>query len=66
MSFVPEDRLGMGLAASLDIADNMMLKAIAIPNLHSRRTQAVGGNGREVIEQLGVVTSGVKTSRFAC
>ena len=26
MSFIPEDRLGMGLAASLGIADNMMLK----------------------------------------
>ncbi|MBR6801264.1 MAG: ABC transporter ATP-binding protein [Eubacteriaceae bacterium] len=26
MSFIPEDRLGMGLAASLDIVDNMMLK----------------------------------------
>ena len=26
MSFVPEDRLGMGLVASMSIADNMMLK----------------------------------------
>ena len=26
MSFIPEDRLGMGLAASLSITDNMMLK----------------------------------------
>lgn len=27
MSFIPEDRLGMGLAASLSITDNMMLKS---------------------------------------
>ena len=26
MSFVPEDRLGMGLVASMDIVDNMILK----------------------------------------
>lgn len=26
MSFIPEDRLGMGLVASMDIADNIMLK----------------------------------------
>ncbi|GHU36597.1 ABC transporter [Clostridia bacterium] len=32
MSFIPEDRLGMGLAASLGIADNMMLK-----NYHAAR-----------------------------
>lgn len=27
MSFIPEDRLGMGLAASLDITDNMLIKS---------------------------------------
>jgi len=27
MSFIPEDRLGMGLVAGMDIADNIMLKA---------------------------------------
>jgi simple sugar transport system ATP-binding protein len=34
MSFIPEDRLGMGLAASLSITDNMMLKNIM---MESRR-----------------------------
>ena len=29
MSFIPEDRLGMGLAPSLSIADNMLLKSYA-------------------------------------
>jgi simple sugar transport system ATP-binding protein len=27
LSFVPEDRLGMGLVASMDLADNMMLRS---------------------------------------
>ena len=26
MSFIPEDRLGMGLAPSMSVTDNMMLK----------------------------------------
>lgn len=29
MSFIPEDRLGMGLAPSFSITDNMMLKTYA-------------------------------------
>ena len=27
MSFIPEDRLGMGLAASMGMVDNMLLKS---------------------------------------
>ena len=27
MSFVPEDRLGMGLVGSMDMIDNMLLKS---------------------------------------
>lgn len=35
MSFIPEDRLGMGLAPSMSITDNMMLKTYrkSVPNL---------------------------------
>ena len=31
MSFIPEDRLGMGLAPSMSITDNMILKNYARP-----------------------------------
>ncbi|MEG1395105.1 MAG: ABC transporter ATP-binding protein [Clostridia bacterium] len=34
MSFIPEDRLGMGLAGSLDIVDNMMLKTYRMSKGH--------------------------------
>ena len=27
LSFVPEDRLGMGLVGNMDLADNMMLRS---------------------------------------
>ena len=59
MSFIPEDRLGMGLAASLDIADNMMLKSYRDPQSPFTPRKQAEAMAREVIEQLGVVTSGV-------
>lgn len=54
MSFIPEDRLGMGLAASLGIADNMMLKNYAQakgPFLDKKRARA---QGQQVVEKLEV------------
>ncbi len=61
MSFIPEDRLGMGLAASLSITDNMMLKNYVnakgpfVDRKHARQT------AEKVIHDLGVVTPGVET-----
>ncbi len=62
MSFIPEDRLGMGLAPSLSITDNMILK-----NYRRRRWNPFvdRGEGRraakEVVEELGVVTPSIDT-----
>ena len=61
MSFIPEDRLGMGLAPSLSITDNMILKNYADkPGLFVDRK-----TGREdaqrVIEELEVVTPSTET-----
>lgn len=62
MSFIPEDRLGMGLAPSLSIADNMLLKNYSgkwyKPFIDRKRGQK---EGEQVIKELGVVTPSVDT-----
>lgn len=62
MSFIPEDRLGMGLAASLDITDNMMLKSYRKPfgSLFVDRKFA-SAMARKIIKQLDIVTPGIST-----
>lgn len=61
MSFIPEDRLGMGLAASLSITDNMMLKNYMVSKgpFVDRKTAAKTAD--RVIEKLEVVTPGRDT-----
>ncbi|HHW24635.1 MAG TPA: ABC transporter ATP-binding protein [Clostridiales bacterium] len=59
MSFIPEDRLGMGLAASLDIADNMMLKSYRDPKSPFTPRKAAEEMAKEVIKKLDIVTSGI-------
>ena len=59
MSFIPEDRLGMGLAPSLSIADNMLLKSYADakgPFVDRKQGRADGEN---VIRELEVATPSV-------
>jgi len=61
MSFIPEDRLGMGLAPSLSITDNMLLKSYREgkgPFVDRKRGRA---DARRVIEELGVVTPSTET-----
>lgn len=61
MSFIPEDRLGMGLAPSLSITDNMILKKYADtkgPFVDRRIGRA---DAEEVIEALEVVTPSCET-----
>jgi len=61
MSFIPEDRLGMGLAPSMSITDNMILKKYA----NSRGPFVDRKTGRkdaeQVIRDLGVVTPSTET-----
>ena len=59
MSFIPEDRLGMGLAASLDIADNMMLKSYRDPKSPFVDRRAAAGMAGEVMKKLDVAASGI-------
>ncbi len=61
LSFVPEDRLGMGLVGSMDITDNMMLRSYrkgraGFLNRKKPRTQA-----EEIIRELEISTPGVST-----
>ena len=61
MSFIPEDRLGMGLAASLSISDNMMLKnyaAVSGPFVDRKTARATA---QRVVDHLEVVTPGIET-----
>jgi len=61
MSFIPEDRLGMGLAPSLSITDNMILKNYADtkgPFVNRRIGKAAA---EQVIQELEVVTPSTET-----
>jgi len=61
MSFIPEDRLGMGLAPSLSITDNMILKKYSDtkgPFVDRKQGRA---DAEEVIRQLEVVTPSAET-----
>lgn len=61
MSFIPEDRLGMGLAPSLSITDNMLLKNYAdSKGLFVDRKQG-REDAEQVITELDVVTPSTET-----
>jgi general nucleoside transport system ATP-binding protein len=59
MSFIPEDRLGMGLVASMSIADNIMLKDYAFhPGIFLNRNSA-REKAREIVKKLDITTPGI-------
>ncbi len=61
LSFVPEDRLGMGLVGSMDIVDNMMLRSYQKGRsvfLDRTEPQALAD---DIIRSLEVVTPGANT-----
>jgi len=60
LSFIPEDRLGMGLVASMDIVNNVVLK-------HYQRQKGIfidrkpaEQKSMEIIERLSIQTPGIK------
>ncbi len=59
MSFIPEDRLGMGLAASLDITDNMMLKSYRDSKSPFVDRKSAAEMARQVVDKLDVAASGI-------
>ena len=61
MSFIPEDRLGMGLAPSMSITDNMMLKNYAsTPGIFVDRKLG-RADAEQVIRDLEIVTPSTET-----
>lgn len=61
MSFIPEDRLGMGLAPSMSITDNMILKKYANTKGIFVDRKVGREDAEEVIRNLEVVTPSTET-----
>lgn len=61
ISFVPEDRLGMGLVASMGMTDNMMLRSYNKENRFFVDRKKPRELARSIIEKLSVVTPGTET-----
>lgn len=61
MAFVPEDRLGMGLVAAMDMTDNVMLRSYyrgKTPFVDRKPPRKLA---QQLIESLEIVTPGVST-----
>jgi ABC-type uncharacterized transport system ATPase subunit len=61
LSFVPEDRLGMGLVGNMDIIDNMMLRSYKKGRSVFVDRQPPKELAEHIIESLEVVTPGATT-----
>ena len=61
LSFVPEDRLGMGLVGSMDLVDNMLLRSYRKGKgsmLHKEKSKALA---EKVVKELDVKTPNINT-----
>ena len=61
LSFVPEDRLGMGLVGSMDLTDNMMLRSFRKGKSFFTDRKKPRLLAEKVVKDLDVVTPGVTT-----
>ena len=61
LAFVPEDRLGMGLVAGLDMIDNVMLKSYNDTRGFLINRRLPKNTAERLIESLEIVTPGVST-----
>jgi simple sugar transport system ATP-binding protein len=60
MSFIPEDRLGMGLVGAMDIVDNMLLKKYQRQKGIFIDRRPVAEKSLEIVKQLDIQTPGIK------
>ncbi len=58
LSFVPEDRLGMGLVGNMDITDNMMLRSYRKGKAGFLNRKKPRAQAEEIIRELEVATTG--------
>ena len=61
LSFVPEDRLGMGLVGNMDLADNMMLRSFRRGHGLFTDRKSPRKLAQEVVDDLEVSTPGIST-----
>lgn len=61
LSFVPEDRLGMGLVGNMDIIDNMMLRSYRKGKSVFLERKAPNDLANHIIDELEVVTPSANT-----
>ena len=61
LSFVPEDRLGMGLVGSMDLTDNMMLRSYKEGKHFFVDRKRPKDLAMDIVNKLDVVTPGVDT-----
>ncbi len=61
LSFVPEDRLGMGLVGSMDLTDNMMLRSFRQGKSVFADRKTPRGVAERVVNELSVNTPGLST-----
>ena len=61
LSFVPEDRLGMGLVANMDLIDNMMLRSYRQGRSLFTNRKAPNKLAHQMVDFLEIVTPSVET-----
>ncbi|MBQ3891319.1 MAG: ABC transporter ATP-binding protein, partial [Lachnospiraceae bacterium] len=61
LSFVPEDRLGMGLVGNMDLTDNMMLRSFRHGHNVFTDRKAPKELAKRVVKNLEVSTPGIST-----
>ena len=62
MNFVPEDRLGMGLAGGMDITDNLMLRSYNKTKGIFIDRKTGGKNAEEAVKKYGISTPSIHSS----
>ncbi|MBQ6834546.1 MAG: ABC transporter ATP-binding protein, partial [Lachnospiraceae bacterium] len=61
LSFVPEDRLGMGLVGNMDLTDNMMLRSFRRGHTPFVDRKTPRKLAKSIVERLSVATAGLTT-----
>jgi len=61
LSFVPEDRLGMGLVGNMDLSDNMMLRSFRQGSSLFTDRRSPKDLAGQVVDELEVITPGLNT-----
>jgi len=61
LSFVPEDRLGMGLVGTMDLSDNMMLRSFRKGKSFFTDRKSPKRLAKQIVEELSVKTPSIDT-----